>query len=141
MEYKTTEKQFLALPPQTRIYETDLSWHWMGDNGVFYGITKPVEWTVERCKQVLTLYSKIGNGHKLIILVDATNTLPLDLDVQHFYTRELPLYVKASAVLMPVASVMKLSGAFMKLSFSGFSTRLFSNESDALQWISSLRED
>ena len=140
MEYKTTEKQFLALPPQTKVYETDLSWHWMGENGVFYGITKPVEWTLERCQQVLNLYSKIGNGNKLIILVDATNTLPMSQEVQHFYTRELPHHVKASAVLMPVASVMKLAGAFMKLSFSGFSTRLFSNEADALEWISSLDE-
>lgn len=140
MEYKTTEKQFLALPPQTKVYETDLSWHWMGENGVFYGITKPVEWTLERCQQVLNLYSKIGNGNKLVILVDATNTLPMSQEVQHFYTRELPHRVKASAVLMPVASVMKLAGAFMKLSFSGFSTRLFSNEADALEWISSRDE-
>ena len=138
MEIKLSSKQFLTLPLGIAVHETRISYHWMQE-GIFYCVTKGQDWSMDACNEVLALYAKIGAGKKIDILVDASQTKPMPEDIQQYYTRHLPLYVRSCAILTTLSSVQNLTGPFMKLSFNGFATRMFNNEQDARHWLNTLK--
>lgn len=61
--------------------------------------------------------------------------MPLEKEVSDFVATEMPKYVKAHAIISKEQLPLTHSKTFLKLSMTGLSVNVFTNENEAGKWL------
>jgi len=129
-------RSFLTPPVGVELFETPISIHWMGEPGIMFVASKPVEHTLEYYMEVIQVYSRlVTGGIKLCMLADATNSMPMSKEIQNFVAAETPKYIKAMAIVTGTPFENTRTKTFLKLAFAGFPIQMFRTKDDALIWL------
>jgi hypothetical protein len=127
----------IVRPENKMIYETPLVSCWMGDDGILYSISKPVERTIENYRILFDLYKKLSdNGtHKICTIGDVSKASPLSHEVRKYISEELPKYVRAMALVSDTPVGKTVGTIFNKINEQSYPSQVFDNLQDAKEWI------
>jgi hypothetical protein len=109
----------------------------LGEDGIFRVIVLPkVEMTLADAKESIATVLKISKGKKLPLLVDSRNIKSMEREARVYYAgEEGRKSVSACALLIgsPVSRV--IGNFFMGLNKPLVPTRLFTSETEAIEWL------
>ena len=109
----------------------------LGEDGILYSLSIPGERTKENYDIVFELYSKLSNKgeNKLCILADISKTQPSNKEVRDYIALQLPLYVKAMALISETPLGNMIGQIFTVVSESPFPTAIFNSKEEAVKWL------
>lgn len=124
-------------PPNTKIYETPLNTFWIGDDGIFYSVSKPGERSVENYRKVLDVYKDLAkkDGRKLYILSDISGVKPLSKDAREFVADEMTEFIGAMAFISSSSNGIGAGNIFEMLSKTPYAVATFETEEEAVNWL------
>jgi hypothetical protein len=110
---------------------------WLGEDGIVRIIHKPdAEVTLESAKETMEAYLKIYQGKKRPLFVDTKMMKSLAREARQYYAGEEAAKVASAVALMVDTPVSKVLGNFyIGLSKPHLPSRLFSSDSEALEWL------
>lgn len=126
----------MSASSNVKLYKTSISTFWLDEDGILCGKSKQIDRTIENYYEVINFFkSTVKPGEKLCLLADAAITMPMSKEVRDYLTEEMPKYIKAQAIISKAPLDTSLNSTFLKISFSGFQIRMFSNEVEAKEWL------
>lgn len=116
---------------------------WLGEDGIVRTVsTLPrQEMTLADTKEVLSAILKATNGKKCPLFADISDIKSVDRESREYAaSEEFARAISAMALLIgsPVSRV--IGNFFLGLSKPKFPTRLFTSESDAIEWLKGFME-
>jgi hypothetical protein len=132
------QKTAAFLPPKNaKCYETDLVTAWMGEDGIFYVVSKDGDRTIENYDKVFEIYklASLHGSHKLCMLANITKTGNMPRNVRAHLYAELPKYLKALALISESYTGRMLGNLFLLIKPSPYPARLFGNTGEASAWL------
>jgi folylpolyglutamate synthase/dihydropteroate synthase len=127
----------LKIPDNAKIREWPTSTSWFDEDGILYSISKKgVEPpSLEDTKKLLEEFKKMLDGKKICMLLDVTHTVESSREIRDYVAEEFPKYVKAIAMISDSALGKMLANLFFTLKTQPYTTKMFSNEQDAKDWL------
>lgn len=128
----------MMIPPSNvRIYETPLNIYWIGDDGIYYSISKPVERSVEDSRKLLEVYMDLAKkeNRKLYILSDISDVKPIPKEVREFVTAEMSKFVAAMALISSSSVGIGTGNIFEMLSKTPYPVATFGTKEEAVIWL------
>jgi hypothetical protein len=109
----------------------------LGDDGIVRIIWVPgAEVTLEDAKETMAAYLKLNKGKRLPLFVDTKTMKSLSRDARKYYAGEEAAKVASAVAIIVGTPVSRVLGNFyLGLSNPHLPSRLFSSESEALEWL------
>jgi len=128
----------MEIPKNTKVFDFPTSSLWFDENGILCSISKKApEQTMEESKKWMEEYYKIFGDKKQCMLVDITNATPTNKEARDYAAAELPKVVKAIAMISHSALGRMLTNLFFGLKPPPYPAKMFSNETEAKEWLKS----
>jgi hypothetical protein len=109
----------------------------LGDDGIVRIIWVPgAEVTLEDAKETMAAYLKLNKGKRLPLFVDTKTMKSLSRDARKYYAGEEAAKVASAVAIIVGTPVSRVLGNFyLGLSNPHLPSRLFTSESEALEWL------
>ena len=110
---------------------------WLGEDGIVRIIHVPgAEVTLEDCKETMAAYLKLNKGKRLPLFVDTRKMKSFSRAGRQYYSGEEAALVASAAAIIVDTPVSKALGNFyLGVSNPHLPSRLFSSDSEALEWL------
>jgi hypothetical protein len=127
----------MIIPPDSaEIFENENSKYWF-DNGILYVISKKgKQLPLSEYKKRTDEFIEKMNGKKVCAIMDISDSTPMSPEAREHNQKTLPQIFKAIAFITRTALGRMLINLYLGLKPSPFPTKVFSNEKDALKWLS-----
>ena len=127
----------MNIPATAKTHEIPGSTIWLDENGILFSISsKTPPQNVEEAKEALVMLQRyLGEGRKVCMLIDVTNTSETTREMRNFAAEELPKIVKAIALVSQSVLGKMLANLFFSLKSQPYPVKYFNNETDAQQWL------
>ena len=110
---------------------------WVGTDGIVRIIHVPgADVTLEDAKETMAAYLQLNAGKRLPLFVDTKTMRSLAREARKYFAGEEAARVASAVALIIETPVSRVLGNFyLGLSNPRLPTRLFTSESDALEWL------
>ena len=110
---------------------------WLGEDRIARVTQVPgAELTLEDAQETMAAYVKVTKGKRLPILVDTRKMKSMSRETRKYYAGEEAAKVASAVALIIDTPLSKVLGNFyLGLSNPRLPTRLFTAESEALEWL------
>lgn len=119
----------------TLVHECNMAILKFGDDGILYFESKPVDRNIENAKELTCLLTKILEGHRAYVLVDATYSKAMTKEARDYLFKKLPDYYKAVAVSSRTVLGAFVANIFIKINPPGYPIKIFTSQLDAKRWL------
>ena len=110
---------------------------WLGEDGIVRIIHVPgAEVTLEDAKETMAAYLKLNKGKRLPLFVDTKQMKFLAREARKYYSGEEAAKAASAVAIIIGTPVSRVLGNFyLGLSNPHLPSRLFTSESEALEWL------
>jgi len=115
---------------------------WLREDGIVHVVTKPgAEQTLADARDQIAAIGRIGRGKGLPVLVDFKNLKSQDRGARTYFAgKETAEAVTACAILISSPLSRVIGNFYMGLNKPVAPTKLFTSESDAIEWLKAYLE-
>ncbi|HUR19943.1 MAG TPA: hypothetical protein VMZ90_03990 [Vicinamibacterales bacterium] len=107
-----------------------------GDRIVTVRVRAGAAQSVSDAEKNLSAALELRNGERRPILVDIRDAVPLEADVRRYYSGQVLVGFTCLALLIKANPLGRMIGnIYLRIANTGIPTRLFTDESAALQWL------
>lgn len=119
------------------IHETVLLKCWFDEHGILHSVSKPAARTIENYRLLFELYDRLSkNGtQKFCTLGDISKTQELSKEVRDYITTQLPLHVKAMALVSKTPMGKTIGKIFTVVNSNPYPTAVFDDREEAVRWL------
>lgn len=120
-----------------KVHKTRVAEIWRGEDGIVRNVFLPqAEVTLPDAIEINKANIEVGGGNKIVCLIDARKVKSSDREVREFGSRpETIEQLTASAILVGSPLSKTIGMLFIKLSPPPYPSRLFTSETEALEWL------
>jgi hypothetical protein len=124
-------------PATPVVYETVLLKCWFDENGILQSISKPAERSIANYNHLFELYKQLSkNGtQKFCTLGNISKTQELHKEVREYIATQLPLYVKAMALVSETPMGKTIGKIFTAVHENPYPTAIFDDRNEAQKWL------
>ncbi|MCB1191875.1 MAG: STAS/SEC14 domain-containing protein [Leptospiraceae bacterium] len=117
--------------------KTSNTTHWIDEEGIIHSLFDPqTSDTLETAKENIEADKQLAEGKQLPLLVDIRNLKSQSREAQNYYADEEALKVLSACAILIDSGLSKVIGNFfIAVKKPKLPTRLFTSESEALQWL------
>jgi len=91
---------------------------------------------VEEAKEAMAMLQRyVGEGRKVCMLIDVTNTSETTREMRNFAAEQLPEIAKAIAIVSQSALGKMLANLFFSLKSQPYPVKYFNDETEAQKWL------
>lgn len=123
--------------PVGEVIETSVCTVWMGSDGIVRNVFHlKVEVTLPDAIETNKANLEVGGGNKIVCLIDARNVKSSNREAREFGARPETVDQRTAAAILIGSPVSRAIGTlFMKLSRPPYPSRLFTSETEAVDWL------
>ncbi len=126
----------MEIPKNVKVYDFPTSALWFDKDGILCSVSKKApQQTIEESKKWMDEFYKIFGHEKHCMLIDITNASPVNKEARDYAAAELPKVVKAIAMISHSALGRMLINLFFGLKPPPYPAKMFSNETEAREWL------
>jgi len=127
----------MEVPSHLKIVEVDAYWTWMGEDGIARTKVKPgSDVTLKEAKQNSAAVLSLSEKKSYPLLVDSTQIKSMTKEARdHFSINNRETKVVAFALLIDSPLSRIIGNFFMGLNKPRVPAKLFTNETNALEWL------
>jgi hypothetical protein len=109
----------------------------LGDDGIVrYTISADADETLDGAREVIAATTKITKGKKCPVLADLRRVRSISREARQYYAGEESAQAVAAVALLVGSPISRMSGNFfLALNKPSFPVRLFTLESEAIEWL------
>ena len=127
----------MHIPAGAKTHELPGSTIWLDENGILFSISnKTAPQNVEEAKEAMAMLQRyVGEGRKVCMLIDVTNTSETTREMRNFAAEQLPEIAKAIAIVSQSALGKMLANLFFSLKSQPYPVKYFNDETEAQKWL------
>ena len=128
----------LELPKDKELIDTPIGYFWFDEDGIMNSVGKKETRNMRMLKESMRILKKHIGNKKVCMISDTTNTSYYTIEMREELGHSLSNMVKAIA-LVPCTQTGKLLASMIFMRKTGFPTKIFTNLSEAREWIKHYR--
>ncbi len=114
----------------------------LGEDGIVrFTISAGADETLDEAREVVAAVAKIGKGKKRPVLADARGVNSATREARRYYAGEEAAKVAGAAAVLVGSPISRMIASFfVSINRPDFPVRLFTSESEAMEWLKGFRE-
>lgn len=123
-------------PTDKKLIELETATLWFDESGILYSISKKTKLqTLADTRRNMAIFKELIGDRKVCLLADITNSSESSKDAREYAAVELPLFIKAAAMISNASFSNMMSNLFFIIKAQSYPTRMFNDETRAKEWL------
>lgn len=131
----------LTPPSGIKPFETELSFVWFDEEGLFHSVTKKgTRLDKAALEKTFAFIAQNKKTEKILWIGDITQASPAEKEARLFAAQETPKFIKALALITNSFLSKTIADLFLLIHQPPYPTKMFSDVNEAKKWIGQFKD-